>query len=148
MCLAVYIASNHELPEIEWDESDPGFYVEIIDGRESKMDKHLKLPNVAYAGSNQGCGCGFLKPIDVPEALLEPDELEESQANYDALASYMENLLKSGACCEIYACWEGDERHPSEFKSRITTDELASKEFVLEEETCYELAQQAHAFGR
>ena len=140
MCLAVYIANDHELPEIDWDESNPKFYVEIIDGRGEKIDKHLKLPNVAYAGSNQGCGCGFRKPIDTPEELLEPNELEESQANYNALASYIENMKKPAASCEIYVCWEGDQEHPSEFKSLVTTEELASKEFVLEEKTYYELA--------
>ena len=140
MCLAVYIASDHGLPEIDWDESDPKFYVEIIDGRERKIDKHLKLPNVAYAGSNQGCGCGFRKRTDMPEELLEPNELEESQANYNALASYVENMKKSGASCEIYVCWEGDQKYPSEFKSRISSEELASKEFVFEEKTYYEIA--------
>jgi hypothetical protein len=49
--------------------------------------------------------------------------------NGEAYASY-----------EIYVFWEGDQEHPSEFKSRITTEELASKEFVLEEKTYYELA--------
>ena len=140
MCLAVYIASDHELPEIDWDESDPKFYVEIIDGREAKIDRHLKLPHVAYAGSSQGCGCGFRKPVDMPEELLAPGESEESQANYDALASYIENMQKSGASCEIYVCWEGDQGQPSEFRSRITTEELASREFVLAEKTLYELA--------
>ena len=140
MCLAVYIASDHELPEIGWDESDPKFHVEIIDGSDEKMDKHLKLPNVAYLGSHQGCGCGFRKPINIPEDLLEPNELEESQADYNALASYIKNLQNSGASCEIYACWEGDEEHHSEYKSRVTTEELASKEFRLQEKTYYELA--------
>ncbi len=105
MCLAVYIASDYELPEIGWDESDPKFFVEIIDSHEARIDKHLKLPNVAYARSNQGCGCGFLKPVDMPEELLEPNELKEFQANYDALASYVQNMKKSGASCEIYVCW-------------------------------------------
>jgi hypothetical protein len=140
MCLAVYIASDHELPEISWDETDPQFYVEIIDSHEEKIDRHLTLPQVAYAGSNQGCGCGFLKPIDMPEELLEPNELEESQLNYNALASYIADLRKTGASCEIYVCWEGDQAHPSEFKSRITTEKLASRDFVLEEKTYYELA--------
>ena len=27
MCLAVYIASDHGLPEIDWDESDPKFLI-------------------------------------------------------------------------------------------------------------------------
>ena len=109
MCLAVYIASDHELPEIDWDELDPKFYVEIIDAHEEKIDRHLRLPYVAYAGSNHGCGCGFRKPVDMPEEYLEPGELEESQANYNALASYLENMKKSGASCEIYVCWEGDQ---------------------------------------
>jgi len=140
MCLAVYIASDHELPEISWDESNPQFYVETIEGREGKIDRHLTLSHVAYAGSNQGCGCGFNKPIDMPEELLEPKELEEAQSNYDALADYIKKLKKLGASFEIYVCWEGEQAHPSKSKSRITTEELASKDFVLEEKTYYELA--------
>ena len=140
MCLAVYIASNHELPEIPWDESAPQFYVVNIDGHEERIDKHLTLPNVAYAGSNQGCGCGFIKPIDVPVEYLQPNELEESQSNYVALAIYIEKLKESGAACEMYVCWEGDQLHPSEFKVRITTEELASRNFELMQKTYYELA--------
>ena len=140
MCLAVYIASDHELPEIPWDDSDPQFYIEIIDQHAAKIDRHLTPPYVAYAGSNQGCGCGFIKPVDIPEEFLEPKELEESQSNYDALANYIARLNEFGASCEIYVCWEGEQAHPLEFKSRITTEKLASKDFVFEQKTYYELS--------
>lgn len=140
MCLVVYIASDQELPEIPWDASSPQFHVDVIDDREKAINRHLTLPHVAYAGSNQGCGCGFRKPVDMPEEFLEPDELEESQANYNALASYIANLQKYGASLEIYACWDGDQAHPSESESRVAAEELASRNFTLEEKTRYELA--------
>ena len=116
MCLVVYIASDRELPEIPWDASSPQFHVEAIDDCEKAINRHLTLPHVAYAGTNQGCGCGFRKPTDMPEEFLEPDELEETQANYNALASYIASLQKSGASFEIYACWDGDQAHSSEFE--------------------------------
>ena len=61
MCLAVYVASDVELPLITWDDADRRFYVSELSSREQEVKKQFSLPRVHYAGTRPGCGCGCFK---------------------------------------------------------------------------------------
>ena len=61
MCLNIYIGSKNELPPVNWDDSEPGFYVtELSDeGTIEMVNKIIKSIHLYEAGSHMGCACGL-----------------------------------------------------------------------------------------
>ena len=134
MCLAVYIASNIELPLIPWDESNRKFYIDELPKHDSSVQSQFRFQYIRYAGSHLGCGCGFFKDG------IDPAELEDAQCNYEALAAYIDMMLRQGAHCAIYACWEGDQGEPREQQMQLTTKDLVAPGFEFREKAFYEFA--------
>jgi hypothetical protein len=126
MCLAIYLASSNLLPPIAWDEDAPAFYLEPVPGSE-EVHQQFSLPHVYYAGSHDGCGCGFAKGGYTGE------EIERRQANYAALARVLRAALSGGAKAELFTCWEGDQGKRPEISESVTPDELESSSFQLKE---------------
>lgn len=125
MCLALYLASSQPLATSEWNENAPAFYLNAADG--DLVCGQLSLPHVYYAGSHEGCGCGFLKE-------WKPDEeLPPYQENYIALARTLREALARGAKLELFSCWEGDQDHEPQSVGSITPDELEELSFQLRE---------------
>ena len=58
MCMMVYIAANEPLELIEWVE-DSLFCVTELSKDELRVRKQFSKPFVYYAGSYEGCSCGF-----------------------------------------------------------------------------------------
>jgi hypothetical protein len=126
MCLAVYLASSNVLPPIAWDQDAPAFYLEPVpEGGE--VHQQFSLPYVYYAGSHEGCGCGFSRSGETGE------EIERHQANYAALARVLRATLSGGAKAELFTCWEGDQGTQPEISESVTPDELESSSFQLKE---------------
>jgi hypothetical protein len=126
MCLAVYIASSNLLPPVAWDKDAPAFYLESVPAGEA-VHRQFSLPHVYYAGSHEGCGCGFFKEGETGE------EAERCQANYAALARVLRAALSGGVKAELFACWEGNQGDPPEIFESVTPDELESPSFQLKE---------------
>jgi len=57
--MMVYIASDHELPLIEWNEDAPAFHVRELHEKEKAVRAQFTLPHIYYVGAHEGCGCGF-----------------------------------------------------------------------------------------
>jgi len=134
MCLAVYIASNKPLPLVNWNNDRPRFHVLAISEEDKGIAKQFKNKNVVYAGSHEGCGCGFFKEGE------EGEKLKIRQANYEELAYYLSSLKFSGAKLELFSCWEGDQAETPEFRERISLATLVSPEFQFKEKAYYEIA--------
>ena len=96
--------------------------------------KQFRHPNVVYAGSHQGCGCGFFKDGETGEDLMLV------QANYDSLVRYLNEQINDGANIEIFSCWEGDQGSEPETKQRLSLATLGSESFEFEEKAYYEIA--------
>jgi len=128
MCLAVYIASDANLPLIGWDEKTPAFNVAPVRDDERLVTKQFTKRNVAYAGSYQGCSCGFV--IDPDDSPWEEDELCERSVRQ--LGDYIEALLPSGTV-ELYTCWGGDEWTEPESRINVTIDHFRGPKFSFEE---------------
>lgn len=125
MCLAVYLASSQPLATSEWNEKAPAFYLKAADG--DSVRGKFSLPHVYYAGSHEGCGCGFFKE-------WKPDEeLSRGQENYIALARTLREALARGARMELFSCWEGDQDKKPESVGSVTPDELEEPPFELKE---------------
>ncbi|RWX51155.1 hypothetical protein VU01_11983 [Candidatus Electrothrix marina] len=134
MCLAIYIASDKLLPLIEWKEEHPGFNTRSLSKYDRGVKKQFTLPFIIYAGSCQGCSCGFLK-----EFLIEIKDLEMAQADYNLLAEYLREHQKMGSNVEIYSCWEGDQEAQPEFIEQLTLEEVCDPQFQFKEKAYYKI---------
>ena len=133
MCLAVYIASNKQLPLIPWVEKDPSFCVIELAKNENGVKKQFSLEHVYYVGSHEGCGCGFFKEGEVGE------ELAKVEGNYNNLSTYILNAKENNSRIELFSCWEGDQTSKVEMKEKISENSLKEKQFEFKEKWFYEV---------
>ena len=126
MCLAVYLGSDHPVQEIAWDKERPAFYLQEAAASEPAR-RQFAGEYVYYAGSHQGCGCGFSKDGEPPE------ELARCQANYDALAKVLGSAMQQGARLQLFTCWEGDQADPPESVRSVSVAELAQPPCELQQ---------------
>lgn len=139
MCHALYIASNKPLPLIEWNEDKPDFCVMELQEREEVVRKHFTLPFVAYAGSFEGCSCGFVyddEPIDDDEFEQQYDR--QARESVRKLSEYVTNILKSGSV-EMFACWEGEQEDEPDESLVVGLDFFSRKEFGFEDGRYYKV---------
>ena len=126
MCLAVYLCSDLPVVEIAWDKKKPAFYLQgaaASDPARRKFDGSY----VYYAGSHQGCGCGFLKDGE------QGEELALSQANYNALAAVLRSALREGAKLQLFTCWEGDQADEPESVQAVSVAALVGQSYELQQ---------------
>ena len=133
MCLAVYIASNKQLPLIPWVEKNPSFCVIELTKNENGVKKQFSLEHVYYVGSHEGCGCGFFKEGEAGEELVKIEE------NYNRLSTYILNAKENNSKIELFSCWEGDQASKVEKKEKITENTLKEKLFEFKEKWFYEV---------
>jgi hypothetical protein len=113
MCLAVYVASDTPLPEINWNQEAPAFYLKGVPRSES-VRKQFRYRHVYYAGSHESCGCGFSKDG------RDSQELAQCQDNYNALAGVLSGALRAGAQLQLFTCWEGEQASRPEATGALT----------------------------
>lgn len=131
MCLAVYIASDQELPLKAFDPQARGFNVKPLTSREATVREQFSLPHVVYAGSHTSCSCGFVEES-------EDDDESVTQSRAD-LVGYLESALSRGAT-EIFTCWEGDQSNVPRRRLQLSVAELSRTAQWLEEMTFVELS--------
>jgi hypothetical protein len=126
MCLAVYVAADAPLPQSKWREAAPAFYLEEVPESES-VRKQFRYRHVYYAGSHEGCGCGFSKDG------RDTAELEKCQETYNALGAVLSAQASSGVKIELFTCWEGQQTAEPDERKVIAVEELLEPEFELKE---------------
>jgi hypothetical protein len=126
MCLAVYVASDVPLPKSDWNEHAPAFYLKPVSER-AGVRKQFLYSRVYYAGSHEGCGCGFLKDG------ADGQELERRQENYRSLADVLSAATGTGAQLQLFTCWEGDQTKSPRTTGLISLEELIEPGFELQE---------------
>jgi len=56
MCIALYIASDLEVPMAAYNERIPKFYVSELDKKDLPVIQQFELSHVAFSTSNEGMG--------------------------------------------------------------------------------------------
>lgn len=128
----VYIAADNPLPMIEWQENITPFSVSELSEDEKRVIKQFTKPFVAYAGSYEGCSCGFSydnSPIE-DEDDAQRDAL--SRESVKQFSEYLSNLVKNGSV-ELFACWNGDQEAEPEEKITVTPDYFGGEKFAFKE---------------
>ncbi len=108
MCLMVYIAAHGALRKVDWVEAAPAFYVAELSPDERSVSYQFRTGNVVYAGSYEGCGCGF-QYGEYPADSYEPGELRDRRDSLDAFAKYLRAELSRVGTIGVFACWDGDQ---------------------------------------
>jgi hypothetical protein len=124
MCLAVYLGSDLPVEEIAWNEAKPSFHLKRIKDSDP-VRRQFSGEHVYYAGSHEGCGCGFSKDGE------PTDELEKCQKNYNALSSALSSALQRGARLQVFTCWEGEQGIEPESTRTATPREMVEASYEL-----------------
>ncbi len=137
--MVLYIGAEEPLPLLAWDESSPAFHVQDLDSQVLAVRRQLAVPHVYYAGSHQGCGCGF-QLGEYPD----PND-EEAPANRESLrqlADYVEAQIAVGNRLQFFACWSGDEAAVAEHRRVVKVGDLRSDAFYFleKEASCFVVA--------
>jgi hypothetical protein len=99
MCLSVFIASDSELPLVEWNVERPGFNVSVLIPGEESVRKWLQRPYVYTLGAHTHCGCGFQRNED--------NAPEDVAASRQALSEYVAAASRRGPV-DLYVCWNAE----------------------------------------
>ncbi len=129
MCLVLYLASDKRIEPIEWDESAPRFYVAPDDPDASNAAGHFTKRNMAYVGSDNGCGCGFPQEHDF--MIDDPEQIASKLDNQKRLHDYLDSCLVDGDSVELYSCWNGDESLPLKHDRTISLSALLADDFAF-----------------
>jgi len=128
VCIAVYIAANRPLPAIDWDESHPAFYVATLGKDEEPVRNQFTKPHVYYAGSHEGCGCGFQLGKD--RGAQDPEQAR-CRESLGAFFKYLQDALTRVDDLELFACWEGDQAARVEHRRALTPTDLRRDDFCF-----------------
>ena len=131
MCIAVYVASDHPLPEPAAAGCNGLAIAQVSPETRELLQHALPLEHVAYIGPKEACGCDF-------ELYCEPDPtLYEASDLAIELARYFDDLAKAGSA-RLWVCWLGDEARRPEVTVELggallreRLNELAKRTLVL-----------------
>jgi hypothetical protein len=123
--MALYIASDRPLPLRPW-QAQPFHTAELKPDQEA-VRSHFSNPHVVYAGSYEGCGCGFNYGREHPETDDDPENLAAAKESVAELVRYVQ---ESGVR-EIYCCWFDDESEPAAHKRTVTPAILGAQDFFF-----------------
>jgi hypothetical protein len=133
MCMMVYLAADAPLRSVGWDESAPAFNTSAIAPDEERVRRQFSKPCVLYAGSHEGCGCGF--QLGAHPEHTEPAEAGLRRGSLHALAAYLRGELTRVGTIEVFACWDGDqEASPEHHRSLSPLDFETETFFFLQKE--------------
>ena len=145
MCIAVYIGADRELPlDNEVNGGYTTFHVEIARRTTAKFQNILAMPYIYYAGSFEGCGCGFqymsrdqleqelARTNDPEDYELIENEWFQQQKSVELLSKYLAKAVINGPVY-VYITWEGEEGLPLHYQQTVTPDYFGGECFKIEE---------------
>jgi hypothetical protein len=139
--MALYIASDHQLLVIQYREypkdamSSPTwravqrFHTAELRPEQEAVRSHFGCEHILYAGSYEGCGCGFNFGREYPDVEDAPEDLIAARESVAELVRY----VRESRVREIYSCWFGDEAKPKVHERTVTPDALALADFFFRE---------------
>ena len=128
MCYELFLGSDVPLPTSEWRKEAPGFYLTDSDRGIRKAERHFSKSHVYYAGSHEGCGCGFFFDPEV-----DPDGYEDDRNAVKELVAMINQALRTSASVELLVTWAGHEKRPPTRRLEMKPEDLLAEAFPLEE---------------
>ena len=128
--MMVYLAADRPLRMIAWDESAPAFNTSALAPDEERVKRQFGKPHLIYAGSYQGCGCGF-QLGQYPAQHSEPAEIVQRRQSLHEFAAYLREELQRVGDVELFACWDGDQEASPEHHRTLTPSALETDGFFF-----------------
>lgn len=157
MCLALYLGAERELPTVSSEETGGLFVVDPIGHEDEPMiNGVVASPFIYYAGSFEGCGCGFeyenrgevfaepdSPPLEDPQLRAEvalgskkmKEDWEKSFQSVGLLRTYLEDVVKGGPVT-LWVTWDGTRETPEDRRT-VTPAFFGGESFHLELFTLY-----------
>jgi hypothetical protein len=141
MCKALYLASDRPLPltrqpqfpqdlcSATWPNGAQPFHTALLKPAQEVVRSHFRHPHVLYAGSYEGCACGFNYGREHPESESDPNHLAAARESMAALVQY---ILENNVL-EVYSCWMDDEAKPPLYRWLFKPRTLASAGFIFQD---------------
>ena len=111
MCTAVYVATSLPVETTKWNKEAPAFYVKELEGYD-ELRRRFAPRSVYYAGSHEGCGCGFVFYDGDPER----------RRALDALIAFIRRV----APADVFVCWEGQQTEAPAWEKVVTSGDLGT----------------------
>jgi hypothetical protein len=124
----LYLGSDVPLQTSEWKKKSPGFFLSGSDGDIKKAKRHFTTSYVYYAGSHEGCGCGFFYDQDD-----DPEDYEIRKTSVCGLVDSIQQALRTTSKAELLVTWVGSEKKAPSRRLEMKPYELLAKEFPLDE---------------
>lgn len=135
MCLMLYLAADQPLEMLDWDDAAPGFYIEALAPEEDRVRRQLTKRHVVYAGSHEGCGCGFRRRArDLLRAAPGSAHLgasEPSRRSLEQLRRYLQREVTRVGPIELLACRDGDQARRPAVHRALRPSALADETFAF-----------------
>jgi hypothetical protein len=128
--MMVYLAAEEPLRLIAWNEDAPTFYVSKLSSDEARVGCQFQAHNWCYAGSHEGCSCGF-QYGEYPQQQYEPGEIEQRRSSLNRFAQYLRDELTRVGRIEVFACWDGDQELEPEHHRVLTPSALEQNDFFF-----------------
>ena len=143
MCYMLYLGSEQALPLIpapDWDSigddvlaKAPRLIIRTVPDEKAAVIGHFTEKHAVYAGSYEGCGCGFNLCADEYDWYDDEDDdgvaAALSAQSREALAEYVQR----NGVTSLYGCWDGEQHLPKVGEMAVTRDMLHDLSFALPE---------------
>lgn len=152
MCLVLYIGSDTECPlrspqdftlidpdDISWPSNVIQFSVQNLTEDNKAVSQHFSTIHVKYAGSFEGCGCGFNASY-YPEWEEPPEEDHHYLAGRES-RRLLREYIETHRIRQIYACWSGDESLATESTLDITHEQITNPNFEIPERVMLRISE-------
>jgi hypothetical protein len=133
MCNYLFVAADHPLPTLAWNEESPCVYVTEASDPELAAVRHwLTKPFIYDIGSHLGCGCPFsCEPNWDNPSEDDLREWSENRRDFGQLATYLEGAIALAGPVEVYNGF--DYWEPPLQRRSISIRDLRGDRFVFDE---------------
>lgn len=138
--MALYIASDRPLPLIKqseypknssssptWPQEAQRFHTAELRPAQEDVRLHFRFTHVLYAGSYEGCSCGFNYGREYPMHEEDPKHLSAARESVTELVRY----VRESRATQIYSCWFDEEAKPTAHERTVTTEILGAQDFFF-----------------
>src|SRR4051794_21574189 len=143
MCLALYVTADGPLQIVPlrhypaglfnspaWPREAQRFHTAELSADQYAVRGYFSHSNVLYAGSYEGCGCGFNFGRAFPLGDDDPEHLSAACESVAQLVRYVREFEVR----ELFCCWSGEESKTPVHRRNVAAEELASPDFYFREQ--------------
>jgi hypothetical protein len=140
MCRALYLGSDRPLSCIElkpfptdcmlsptWPWEAQRFHTAPLRPSEEAARSHFTYPHVFFAGSYEGCACGFNYGREYPQSETDAGHSTVARESVAELVRY----VRANRVLEIYYCWMDDEAKDCQHRRTVNPETLGSPDFFF-----------------